>query len=286
MPVLTFITDLIIATFSQMASLFVGIFLFGLLIHFISHITFKSIERAFGSKGTYIVAWLGTPIHELGHVLFCVIFMHKIVEIEFFKPDPLTGTLGYVYHKWNRSNPWQVLGNFFIAIGPVILGCFTLFAIFYFLIPNSSLVWDSILVKVSGINHSYSLWSYLEVIKASAFTMVKSIFTLTNLTSWTFWIFCYLSICVASNIRLSLLDIKGSLSGFGYLILLFLLINFLGLVTGFGGERFLPFTASSLGIVYSLLILALIMTVIGFFLVYFISAVYVKIKHGYILNPF
>jgi transposase InsO family protein len=36
--------------------------------------------------------------------------MHRIVEIEFFKPDPNTGTLGYVYHKWNRSNPWQVLG--------------------------------------------------------------------------------------------------------------------------------------------------------------------------------
>jgi hypothetical protein len=95
MPVLAFIKDLIIATFAQMTSLFVGVFLFGLLIHFISHITFKSIERAFWNKGTYFVAWLGTPIHELGHALFCVIFMHRIVEIEFFKPDPLTGTLGY-----------------------------------------------------------------------------------------------------------------------------------------------------------------------------------------------
>jgi len=286
MPVLAFITNLIIATFSQMVSLFVGIFLFGLIIHFISHITFKSIERAFTSKGTYVVAWLGTPIHELGHALFCVIFMHKIVEIEFFKPDPLTGTLGYVYHKWNRSNPWQVLGNFFIAIGPVVLGCFTLFIIFYFLIPDSSLVWDSIVVQFDEISQSYSMWSYLEVIKTSAFIMVKPIFTLTNLTSWSFWGFCYLSICIASNIRLSLLDLKGALSGFGYLVLLFLLINFLGLITGLGGERFLPFTASSLGIVYSLLLLALIMTVIGFFIVYFISAIYVKVRHGYILNPF
>jgi len=286
MPVLAFIKDLIIATFAQMTSLFAGLFLFGLLIHFISHITFKSIERAFWSKGTYFVAWLGTPIHELGHALFCVIFMHKIVEIEFFKPDPLTGTLGYVYHKWNRSNPWQVLGNFFIAIGPVILGCFVLFAIFYLLIPNSSLAWDSILVKVSEINNSYSIWSYLEVLKASGFTMVRLIFTFTNLTSWRFWVFCYLSICVASNIRLSLLDIKGSLSGFGCVILPFLLINFLGLVTGLGRERFFPFTASSLGTLYSLLILALIMIVIGSFLAYFISAAYVKIRRGYILNPF
>ena len=121
MLVLEFVKDLIIATLAQMASIFAGVFLFGLLIHFISNITFKSIGKAFRNKGTYFVAWLGTPIHELGHAIFCVIFMHKIVEIGFFKPDPVTGTLGYVSHKWNRLNPWQVLGNFFIAITFAIL---------------------------------------------------------------------------------------------------------------------------------------------------------------------
>ena len=111
MSILIFIKDLLITTFGQMVSLLAGVFLFGLLIHFISLFTFRSVERAFGSKGIYIVAWLGTPVHELGHAIFCVIFMHKIMEISFFKPDPLTGTLGYVSHQWNRSNPWQVLGN-------------------------------------------------------------------------------------------------------------------------------------------------------------------------------
>ncbi len=286
MSILVFIKDLIVATFSQMASLFTGMFLFGLLIHFVSQLTFKSLERAFGHKGVYFVAWLGTPIHELGHALFCVMFMHRIVGIEFFKPDPLTGTLGYVYHKWNRSNPWQVLGNLFIGIGPVILGCGVLFAMFYFLIPNSSQLWDSTLTEVNGVDISYSIGSCLAVLKGSAFAMARLIFTTHNLTSWRFWVFCYLSICVASNIRLSLSDIKGTLSGFGCLILPFLLINFLGLVTGLGGEKFSPFTASSLGAVYSLLILALTMTVIGFILTYFVSAAYSKVKRGYILKPF
>lgn len=286
MHILAFTKDLIITTFAQMASLFAGIFIFGLLIHFISRLTFKSIEKAFWGKGTYLVAWLGTPIHELGHAFFCIIFMHKIVEIELFKPDPITGTLGYVSHKWNRSNPWQVLGNLFINTGPIILGCAVLFAIFYFLIPDSSQAWNSILVGVNEIDNVYSAGSYMAVLKSSAFTMVRLIFTISNLTSWRFWVFCYLSICVASNMRLSLLDIKGSLSGFGCLILPFLLINLLGLVTGLGSERFFPFTASSLGTVYSLLILALIMVTIGFVLTYFISAAYVKIRRGYILNPF
>jgi len=286
MQILIFVKDLIIATFSQMASLFAGIFVFGLLIHFISQLTFRSIENAFWSKGTYLVAWLGTPIHELGHALFCVIFMHKIVEIKLFKPDPLTGTLGYVSHKWNRSNPWQVLGNLFIGIGPVILGCAALFAIFYFLIPNSSQAWDSIMMGVKEIDNVYSPGSYLALLRASALALVRVIFTIPNLADWRFWIFCYLSICVASNVRLSPSDIKGSLSGLGCLVLPFLLINFLGLVTGLGGEIFFPFTASSLGIAYSLLILALLMTLIGFILTYLISAAYFKIRHGHILKPF
>jgi ABC-type multidrug transport system fused ATPase/permease subunit len=280
MPVLLFIKELIIATFSQMASLFAGVVIFGLLINFISQFTFKSLERAFGRKGVYFVAWLGTPIHELGHALFCVIFMHKIAKIEFFKPDPLTGTLGYVSHKWSHSNPWQVLGNFFIGFGPVILGCVVLFAVFYFLIPNSSQAWDSILAEVREIDESYSLVNYFVIFKGSAFAMTKLIFTVSNLTSWRFWVFLYLSICVASNIRLSLSDIKGALSGIGCVILIFLVVNFLGLISGLGSERFFPLTASSLGVIYSLFILALIMVLLGFVLTYLVSATYTRIKRG------
>ena len=286
MTALVFIKDLVIATFSQMASLFAGVFIFGLLIHFISQLTFKSLERSFGSRGVYFVAWLGTPIHEMGHALFCIILLHRIVDIKFFKPDPLTGTLGYVSHTWNKANPWAVLGNFFIGIGPVLLGCAVLFATFYFLIPDSSRVWDSIIFKVNEIGESNSIGSNWAAFQGSSLALVKLIFTIPNLTGWQFWVFVYLSICVASNIRLSPSDIKGSLSGMGCIILIFLLINFLGLITGFGSEKFFPFTASSLGVVYSLFILALIMVLMGFIVIYAVSAAWFRLKYKTLLNPF
>jgi len=286
MTVLLFIKDLVLATLGQMASLFAGIFIFGLLIHFISQLTFKSLEKSFGSKGVYFVAWLGTPIHELGHALFCLIFFNKIDDIKFFKPDPVTGTLGYVYHKWNPKNPWHVLGNFFIGVGPVILGCAVLFAIFYFLIPDSSRVWNSINVGVSEIDSSSPVASYLTAFQGSALAIVRLIFTISNLSSWQFWVFLYLSICVASNIRLSWVDIKGSLSGLGCIVLPFFLINLTCLLTGYSNEEFFPYTASLLGAVYSLLILALIVALIGFVLIYLLSAVYFRLRYKSILNPF
>jgi hypothetical protein len=286
MSALAFIKDLLAATFGQMASLFAGVFIFGLLIHFVSQLTFRSLEKAFGRNGVYLVAWLGTPVHELGHVIFCVIFFHRIVAVAFFQPDPVTGTLGYVSHKWSRTNPWQVLGNLFIGIGPVIIGCMVLFGLFYLLIPESSRVWEAVSAGMSGINGSPGIGDYLDIFGSSSLAVARLIFTAENLAGWRFWVFCYLSICVASNMRLSMADIKGSLSGIGCVVVIFLLTNLLGLLTGLGGENFLPLTASSLGVVYSLLLLALIMALLGFAAVYIISAIVFRLKYRRILTPF
>jgi hypothetical protein len=285
MSVLLFFKDLILATLGQMASLFAGVFIFGLLIQFFSQFSYKSLEKSFGNKGTYLVAWLGTPVHELGHVLFCLIFRHKIAEVRFFKPDPVTGTLGYVYHKWDPKNPWQILGNFFIGIGPMVLGCAVLFALFCFLIPDSSRVWDSILTKTNEID-SYSIGSYFGVWQVSALAMVKLIFTAENLAGWRFWVFIYLAICVSANIRLSWSDVKHTLRGFVYVILLFFLFNLIILIIGGSGKKLLPFMTASLGAVYSVLILALVMALLGFIIIYTVSAINYRLRYRLILRPF
>ncbi len=286
MDALIFVKDLLIATLGQMAALFLGFFIFGLLIHFISQLTFKSLANAFGRWGTYLVAWLGTPVHELGHALFCLIFMHKIEEIRFFQPDKNTGTLGYVYHKWNPKNPWHVLGNFFIGIGPVILGCAALFALFYFLIPDSSRVWDSIIAGVNSLGVNASAGEYLTVFKDSILSIINIIFTFDNLQTWQFWVFLYLSICIASNVRLSWADFKGSLSGLGCIVLPFLILNLILLLSGSTTDSVFPYTTSVVGVVYSLLILALFMVLLGFILIYLFSATYYRLRYKIILNPF
>jgi hypothetical protein len=286
MTVLIFIKDLLLATLSQMASLFAGLFVFGLLIQFVSQLTFKSLEKSFGSRGVYLVAWLGTPIHELGHALFCVIFGHRIESISLFRPDPATGTLGYVYHKWNPKNPWQVLGNFFIGVGPMVLGCAGLFALFYFLIPGSAGVWDSLSDSINAVSGGSLIAGYFHVFGNATLAIIRIIFNPANLPLWQFWLFLYLSLCIASNIRLSWADFKGSLSGLGCILLPFLLMNLIFLLVGFNSNDFFPSAAASLGAVYSVLILALIMAVIGFVLVYILAAAWYRLRYKAILNPF
>jgi hypothetical protein len=285
MPVVLFIRDLFVATFGQMASLFGGVFVFGLLINFLSMMTFKSLSKAFGSGGSYVVAWLGTPIHELGHALFCLIFLHKIVEMKLFKPDRVNGTLGYVYHKWNPKNPWHVLGNLFIGIGPVVLGCAVLFGVFYLLIPGSSRVWDGILAQANEIDLS-SIGSYWDVWSGSALALVKLIFTWENLAGWRFWVFLYLAICISSNIRLSWADVKHTFAGLVFIVILFLLLNLVCLIIGVESNTIFPFAAAWLGAVNSVLILALVMALVGFILIYTVAALYYRLRYRIILKPF
>jgi hypothetical protein len=286
MAVLIFLKDLLLATLSQIASLLAGLFVFGLLIQFVSQLTFKSLERAFGSKGVYLVAWLGTPVHELSHAFFCLIFGHRIESMSLFRPDPVTGTLGYVYHKWNPKNPWQVLGNFFIGVGPMVVGSAVLFALFYFMIPGSARVWDSINASVSAVSRDSLIAGYFGVFRDSTLAIIKIIFTPTSLSLWQFWLFLYLSVCIASNIRLSWADFKGSLSGLGCIVLIFLLMNLIFLIIGYSSDKFFPAAVASLGAVYSVLILALIMALVGFVLIYLLAAAWYRWRYKAILNPF
>jgi len=286
MEALSFARDLLFATFGQIITLFGTLIAFGSLMHFISRFTSHSLSRAFGTKGIYSVAWLGTPVHEFGHLLFCFIFAHKVMEVQFFKPDPLTGALGYVRHKWNSNNPWQVIGNFFIGIGPIVIGSVALFALFYLLIPDGSEVWRTILGQVYKVQLSDLLGSYIAILRDSLFALLHTVFTASNITSWRFWVFLYISISIASSIRLSTSDLKHSLSGLGCVVLPLLIINLLGMANITDPGYINPFITSSLVAITSLLVLALLLSLIGFLVTYLMSAIYVKIRYRYLLNPF
>ena len=69
-----------------------------------------------------VTSLIGTPIHELGHAVMCVLFGHRIRRVKLWTPNPENGVYGYVEHSFNKKNPWAVFGNLFIAMGPIFSG--------------------------------------------------------------------------------------------------------------------------------------------------------------------
>ena len=106
---------------NQLLSLIGVIIVIGFLLGYLESLTRMYWSRAFGRKGFLLTAWIGVPIHELGHAIMCVLFRHKIVATQFFPTDTSQGALGYVQHQYNQKVCINGLGISSSALGLLFL---------------------------------------------------------------------------------------------------------------------------------------------------------------------
>lgn len=206
------------------------LFSFGIIIAFgflIAELN-RAWCRMLGSKGLIamrVTGIVGTPIHETGHAIFCLIFGHKIVDMKLYQIDNNTGIMGYVNHSFNKKNIYHQIGNFFIGVGPIIFGSLVLMGLMFLLIPDTFKQIFSALNSIDGISFSvFDGNTYLQMITLFS-NIFLSIFSLSNFTNWLWWIFIILGILIATHMTLSKADIEGSVWGFVVLVALMLIAD-------------------------------------------------------------
>ena len=235
---LNYLTKVFEQTGTQLLMFIVPSLLLAMLMQVVTRSVALSANRAFGTKLYLLLfGWFGVAIHELGHALFCLIFMHKIDELKLFRPDSESGTLGYVRHSYNPSSLYQRCGNFFMGIGPIVLGVLVIFisakllmasAIPFHATPESAGILDTLGRALNG-----------------AFDYFLHLFNIEALSRWQTYLFLYISFSVGSTITLSSADVKGALSGFVSLVVMILVLNFLTLPFGdFGHSLYTLFSPS------------------------------------------
>ena len=180
-------------------------FIFQLLFSFGVRIAFgfliAELNRAWcrmlGSKGLFAMratGIIGTPIHETGHAIFCLIFGHKIVDMKLYQIDNNTGVLGYVNHSFNQRNIYHQIGNFFIGTGPIWFGVGCIFLFSILLLPSGMI----------GIGEDLP-----ELLKNFFSAFLSGDFWL----SWKTWLWFYLSFSITVHITLSKSDFVGAWDG-------------------------------------------------------------------------
>ena len=182
--------------------------------------------KVLGRKGILATAWIGTPIHELGHLLMCLLFKHKINKFKLLDLKAADGVLGYVNHEWNRKSLYQNIGNFFIGMGSIFSGTAALILGMYIFLPNSVATFVNYSTLSSGMQDQHIL---TKIISLTA-ELFKSIFSVGNLTSASFWIYFVLAIGISSHIALSKEDLKGVGRGLITIFAFILLINAVALI--------------------------------------------------------
>lgn len=282
-----FILHACISAFNQLAAIFGFVICFGLVLYFIS----RSTRKAFANSGLikldiYLTGWIGTPVHELGHAFFCVLFGHRINEMKLFSPNSADGTLGYVHHSYNKDSFYQRIGNFFIGTGPIFFGSFILYGLIYFCLPNHKEI-SSLLVnngmKGAGI---FEFMKSVGEVFAIGGKLAMKVFALSNMSTFTFWLFVYLSFCISSHMQLSLPDLKSMWSGFLVILVIFVLANMIAQLLKFDLTTYLFQVSRFLSVLIGIFILSLIISFVNFIATYLILAIFHFSKHGKLLSVF
>lgn len=191
------------------------IWLFGFLISLCNKIFYQNFG-SWGKTACYITGAIGTPIHECSHALFCIIFGHRIEQIRLFQIDSNDGTLGYVWHSYNRKNVYHLIGNFFIGIAPIIVITALLYLIALPLVPD---MLNSIFSEVSTLDTSIGFQN----IFPNLWEVIKIIFSQIGNFKW--WLFVIIGIFLCLHMTLSMEDIKSAFSGAFILTGLLLAVN-------------------------------------------------------------
>jgi hypothetical protein len=269
----------IFSTLTQLFILFFPLLLLAFLMNFVSRTSENLSIKVMGRNiYLYLFGWLGTSVHELGHALFALIFGHKIKEIKLFKPDPKSGTLGYVNHTYNPKNLYHQTGNFFIGIGPILictlllfLLSLLLFRINFFSISKISFSTETLksfaLLKHEGQN----IWNVLNQYS-------EEVFGGKNSSWWKISILIYCHYCIGSSITLSTSDVKTSAQGFLIIVVLFFVFN---LATAWKGGLALEWLSQAnpvLSGIYSIMILSLAVNLV------FVAIISVVLMGKYLLR--
>jgi hypothetical protein len=192
------------------------------LARFVTRLSYVVIGRYFY---LLLFGWLGTTVHETGHLLFAMVFGHQIVKFQPFSPDPKTGMLGQVQTGYSRNSIYQQIGNFFVGIAPVLFGTAMIFAALLILFQAEMV---DLLQRVSALAESEIApgpQALLYQTLAYSAAILAFIFSPAHLADWRFYLFLYLTFAIGSSVRLSGPDIKGATEGFIPIIVLAALFN-------------------------------------------------------------
>ena len=166
----------------------------------------KNVIRLIGNRAyIWTIGWIGIPLHELGHAMFCIIFGHRIDSITLLDTKAKSGHYGNVRHSYNKKNPWHLLGNLFIGMAPIITGS----ALIWLL---SILLLDVRFHYISWVDVHATLTGQLLALPKVLFLSIQNgLAILAGIFrgfSWKSLLFLYISFAIGTNINMSKMDLQ------------------------------------------------------------------------------
>lgn len=223
------VVNIAILSVMELVYLFGIIIVVGFLLGYLETIAAQWAYKAFGKTGILLTSCIGTPIHETGHALMCLLFGHKIISIKFFDLNPQNETLGYVQHSFDKNNLYQNMGNFFISLGPIFSGSAAILLFMYWLEPNT---FSALRQMAESVPPVHTLTDLLSWSGHSMSIVYYGLWHSPSFGSLKYCVFLVLAICISSHIALSKIDIKNAMAGLSVTFLCVVVGNFIAVFFG------------------------------------------------------
>ncbi|MBC8632759.1 hypothetical protein H8697_13815 [[Eubacterium] tenue] len=228
--------NILIDSFANLASI-LGIFvIFGFIFNLIENKNNQLIQQALGEKVIIFTGFIGTVVHEISHMIMALIFNHKIVKIELFRPRKYKedGILGFVKSTYNPNSIYQQFGNFFIGIAPMIFGTLTIWLLFIIFSNNSYTIFLNYINIGLYTNYlqSSNYSGFFNLLVHDVFLLLKTIFSFDYIFNLNHLIMLFLIYSISTHMTLSFVDLKGSFRGLLVCFVVVFVITFLGKILG------------------------------------------------------
>jgi hypothetical protein len=262
-----------------------GIFiLFAVILYWLEKRTFDLLSQVFGYKAViYSTGWIGTSAHELGHALMCLVFGHRITKLSLFRPDFDSGVMGSVNHSYNAKNLYQLVGNFFIGVAPLITGSALLVGAVLLLFPD----YRNVLAANIEIQpeNGYEVADFLDNLWSPVAETFGVVFDPGNFTTWEFWVFLCVAISISSHLAPSAKDMEGAWIGLGAALVPVLAINGIAVAAGWDFVTELVGLFRFVGATAGVFAVAVSFSLLGYLMSYLVSAIWYWLKYQTVLTP-
>lgn len=275
-------------TFQIAISMFGLMFLIGLALYLLARFSRNTFAKTLGPRAeVFLTAWIGTPVHELGHAFFCLLFGHKIKSVKLFTPNSKDGSLGIVEHSFNKKNLYHRIGGFFIGAGPVIFGSLVILALLHFLMPQGKQIIATLQSDSLALHQAdASIPAYLRMVFEGLWTVGASMFSAENFNKWQFWLFLYLTMAIATHMELSPADLKEMAIGFLFIFLIMYIITLIYTLILSGATNLLLYSVPVIAYLNQFLFFALMLSAIYFAATYVVISIFTLILKRKLVNPF
>jgi hypothetical protein len=173
------------------------------------------LTRSLGWWSVLWTGWIGVPVHEMSHLVACLLFRHGISAISLFSPDPRTGNLGHVDHTWNHASKYQRAGNFAIGIAPVVGGAAAMILLTRIVLGP---LLDPTTATVAEFLSSPSIATAASTGRSIIVEVPTALLSTDMLLSWRLWLLMYLVMSIALHMCPSREDLNGSWKGFAAIL--------------------------------------------------------------------